>query len=158
MDTKEQISKIIERDLPKQVGETLQKRLKRADELEKLYETSSKKVIQLEKRVAEVNEENNVLAYLKSEKEAIKNDRETLTWQQLNFKVEKTLLDQKVTSSNEKTDILNNLVGLLVKNPQAVTSMFTSHSSISHYRNDGQQDFEPTESHTTITKTNEKSE
>ncbi len=156
MDTKEQISKIIERDLPKQVGETLQKRLARADELERLYETSSKKVTQLEKRVAEISEENNELASLKSEKAAIKTDRENLTWSQLNFKVEKQLLDQKVTSSNEKTDLLNNLVGLMMRNPEAVTSMYASHSSIAHYRPDGSTDFQPTDTHTTITKTNEK--
>ncbi len=120
---KDKIAKAIEESLPKQVGEALQKRLKDLEETEKAFDMLNKAHIKQTRLLQDKKDELQEVKALKYEAELVVKERATLTKDQLEFSVEKQLKEQKITSGNEKVALMNNLVGLLMKNPQAITSM-----------------------------------
>ena len=117
------IQDAIEKNLSKQVGEVLQKRLKELEEIEKNEEFLKKEIIIINKQKQDLKDENAELRTLKYDTEKVANDRKILTRDQAVFEVRKQVSEHKVTSSNEKVDLMNNLVGLLMMNPKAVTMM-----------------------------------
>lgn len=151
-----QIKKAIKADLPAQVGEALTLRLTRADELEKLYADQLKKNETLQSALYDAKKELQDLTALKLQETTIRESAKDLVLAKLKFKIEVEMKDLQVKTSNEKTDLLNNALGLLMQNPQAVTSIFTSHNSIEHYNPDGSRAFQPLDSVSTLQTTNKK--
>lgn len=144
------LTKALEENLPKQVGETLQKRLAQADS----YEKSIKEyIVSLDKAVDKYTTlelKFTELQALKLKKEELEIREQTLILNELKFEVSEKIGESKIKSAEEKVDLMNNLVGLLMKNPQAITSMNANHSYNSSYNPDGSHVAQPTNTFTEI--------
>jgi len=131
----QRIASAIKKDLPNQIGEILTEELKTGkqakldleeakDEYKKLFDEYTIIKKNLESIKSEVEQAKSVLQR-----------EETLKRNEAAYLIKCEVDKIKVSESQSKVDMMNNFVGLLVKNPQAVTSLFTSHS--------GQMDFGP---------------
>ena len=155
----EKILKAIEESLPSQMSGVLLQRFKELEVAEDQLKLAGEINKKLTADLRVMTNKHDDLKYLETEKTGIKKDRKVFEKAQIKFEVDKQVKDLRVQTSNEKVDLLNNLVGLLMKNPKAVTFMSTSNMpGTPFYNNQGQPIGEgvPLSSDTVVTKSKEK--
>lgn len=137
MELNKTIKEAIEKQLPGEVGSILKERLKQAEDDQVALKKKTEDYDYLLKQYVEVEKAWKDAVKVKAEAEAIVQEKKSLDYAKKVFDIEKTILDNKVIASQEKVDLMNNLVGLLMKNPQAVTFMNTTHDYEFGTRKDG---------------------
>lgn len=138
MQMNNEILEIINKNLPnlhaQQLGKILDKALADAAEVEKL----KNKVVDLDTKLCKVEEENKRLVQYKKELDTLNSKKEELRIAQLTFEIEKKLLEQKVISEKEKTDLLNGTLNVIFKAPmirETLSKTITQKSTSYDYQN-----------------------
>jgi len=140
----EKIRKAIEESLSSQMSGVLLERLKDLELKETRLEAAGKENATLKENLRLMTIKRDDLKYIINEKAAIAKSRKALDNDQKVFAVDKQVSELKVLMQGEKVNLMNNLVGLLMKNPKAVTFMSTDNvRGITHYNTDGSQSYEP---------------
>ena len=134
---KKDILASMEKNMPKQMGGLLLKRMKELEEAElagaKILEDNNN----LTRRVNELEKKDRKDYDLTKREENCKALEEKLILEDYKREISKQVDEVKVSSSNEKVDLMNNFVGLLMKNPQAITTMNQSDFHGSTFDRDG---------------------
>ena len=157
----DKILKAIEESLPAQMSGVLLKRFKELEFSESRLKESVNDNKKLTENLRLMTIKRDDLKYLEAEKTGINKNRRVLEKAQIKFEIDKQVKDLRVETSNEKVNLLNNLVGLLMKNPKAVTFMSTSNiPGAPFYNSQGQLIGEgtPVSSDTIVTKKEKKEE
>lgn len=138
----QEIKDIIEKNLPAQVGQVLQKRLKEAEENEAKYET-------LQKDHKDLRESyNNVVNTLSQHKEldevkkGLDQREETISKREHDIEIE--TLKFKLTESEKRADMVQDFTKLLVRNVDVRKQVFDAESNQVHNPNTGYMDYKNT--------------
>ena len=135
-----EISEIIEKQLPKQVGEVLQKRLSELENKEKELEVLKKKVANLEISEKEKIEELN--RHIDLDKKLSQISQKEVELNQKELKLNNTILEHKLEEANKRAELITSFIHGLVRNVEVRKEIFDSKSSsytdsngVCHYPN-----------------------
>jgi len=109
-----QLKEVIEKNLPKQVGETLQKRLEELERVERDYKTKVEVEKNLRKEIDELNERLKSQEELQVWRVQLWDKESKLEERERNLEIE--LLKVKLEESNKRADTSKELVSLVFKN------------------------------------------
>lgn len=149
------IKEAIEKSIPKQLSGEL---IKRFTELEKKEVENTRLIEDLareKKETMDLYAEVKALEALKLKDKELTNRENKLYLEESKFEIRKEINELKISEANKRADTVNNLVGILVKHPNAMTTLNTSYSNMPHYNSDGSITHERTGAFTTIDKTEE---
>lgn len=116
MDLREQIQAAIDKDLPKQVGDSLKKRLEEADETERKLELATSDIKEAIDKILYLKEKISVLEDLKIEKEDL--DRKTKDLEKRENDLKITVLTSQLESEKEKSKFGFDVALGLVRNTE----------------------------------------
>lgn len=147
---KKDILASMEKNMPKQMGGLLLTRMKELEAIEKEGFRIIKENAKINARI-DVLEEKDRKDQNLTEREANCSMREAnLIIEDLKREISKEVDAVQVKSSNEKVDLMNNFVGLLMKNPQAITTMNQADFYDSTFGSDGVERKHKSGHHTTV--------
>lgn len=124
---KKDLEQLVQENLPGIASKTILDNLKERENLLKENELLRNQIDVGRKQLSEADKTIETLKHLKNEKSSIEAGREKLESDKREWEYEKKFSALKVEVSQDKVNMMNNFVGLLMKNPQAVTFMNTSH-------------------------------
>lgn len=115
MEISQQITKAIEQQLPKEVGDVLQARLEKLDQLEKQNEKYAKQIVQLQDKNTELH--NKVRAHddLDTRKNQVSDAEQALAEKERDFKVKE--MEIKLEESEKRANLSKEFVQLIFKSP-----------------------------------------
>ena len=131
----DEIKKIIEKNLPAQVGETLQKRLREAEEDKQLVEFQIDKISILEKTINDLN--SNLREYEKLDE---RNDKLTTRENAVGIKETKQKVDEleiRLEESNKRADMVVNFTSGLVRNTNFRKTIYDSETQMPYTDSNG---------------------
>lgn len=151
------IEESIKKNLPAQVADQLRDRLEELESTEKQHnELLSDFQIQKEE-LQELSAKDRDYSNLEELRAQLKKESEDLELQKLKFEIKQQLSDLKVEEADKRATVANNIVSLLVKNPEAITMINTNTiRGDMYYDNQGVQHTENLGSYSTVQTTNEK--
>jgi hypothetical protein len=153
----DQIKAAIEKDLPNQIGKVLQERFAELEKIEADHIKLQKKHSILINDHAQLAAEKNALFQRKQDWETLESRASAYELAVLKFDVQKEIKTNDVKNAEGKVDMLNNLVGLFVSNPQAITHMNKNVMHTSQYNSQtGDYEMVPTNEDTIVTTTEDK--